>query len=310
MKLARIVGGLALAGSLVVGSSAALAQTDNAAPQAAPQAAPNGAPLMQQPGRRPLPPGMRRPAEAAGADPLHNRVAKVVDPNASGTGAADLGAAGKKDEEAEPAEAENEEGPPKAINWTDTKNKSQSPYVFALINFLVLAGIYWYFGKGPVSRGLQARHDEVAREIAEAQRMKEEAQERAKTYQAKLANLESELEETKKALVDAGKTERERIVKEAEEKAERIARDANLRIEQEMKQIRDDLRRETVEIAIAAAEELLQKRMTDDDQSRLADEYLTELVAKTPRASVRPVGSTPAVPPATPSTGGAIGGAT
>ena len=35
-----------------------------------------------------------------------------------------------------------------------------------------------------------------------------------------------------------------------------------------MKQIRDDLRRETVEIAIAAAEELLQKRMTDDDQSR------------------------------------------
>ncbi len=77
-----------------------------------------------------------------------------------------------------------------------------------------------------------------------------------------------------------------------------------MRIEQEMKQIRDDLRRETVEIAIAAAEELLQKRMTDADQARLADEYLTELVAKTPRAIVRPVGSAPAAPPAAPSTSG------
>jgi F-type H+-transporting ATPase subunit b len=295
--LARRVGSLALAGSLFLGLGAttARAQTDNAA---APQAAPQGAPMQQQPGRRPLPPGLRRPPPpgmqgapgAPGADPLRNRVAKVVEPSANGGG---TGATGAKDEEAEPAEAENEEGPPKAINWTDTKNKSQAPYVYALLNFLVLAGIYWYFGKGPVSRGLQARHDEVAREIAEAQRMKEEAQERARTYQAKLANLETELAETKKALVDAGKTERERIVKEAEEKADRIARDATQRIEQEMKQIRDDLRRETVEIAIAAAEELLQKRMTDDDQSRLADEYLTELVSKTPRASVRPAGSTP-----------------
>ena len=277
----------ALAAALLFGAAHASAQTDNAG-AAAPGA------QMQQPGRRPIPPGMRRPAPpappGAGADPLHNRVAKVLDTPAQPSGG--TGDADKRDDEGEPAEAENEEGPPKPVNWTDTHNKSQSPYLFALINFLVLVSIYVYFGKGPISRGLQARRDDVAKEIEEAQRMKEEAQERAKTYQAKLANLETELEETKKALVDAGKSERERIVKEAEEKAERITRDATLRIDQEMKQIRDDLRRETVEIAIAAAEELLQKRMTDDDQARLADEYLTELVAKTPRGA-RPVGSTP-----------------
>jgi F-type H+-transporting ATPase subunit b len=301
VRMTRIATSLAaatVAGALLFTAAHASAQTDNAAAQGTPpgqmiqQQGQPGQPRRLPPGvRRPAPPGMAGTPVAPGADPLRNRLAKVIDPNAQGTpGGTDLGATGKKDEEGEPAEAENEEGAPKPVNWTDTNNKTQSPYIFALLNFLVLAGIYWYFGKGPISRGLQQRHDDVAKEIEEAQRMKEEAQERAKTYQAKLANLENELEETKKALVDAGKTERERIVKEAEEKAERITRDATLRIDQEMKQIRDDLRRETVEIAIAAAEELLKKRMTDDDQSRLADEYLTELVSKSARTSTRPVG--------------------
>ena len=48
-------------------------------------------------------------------------------------------------------------------------------------------------------------------------------------------------------------------------------------IEQETKQMQQDLVRETVEIAMAAAEEILKQKITSADHERLADEYLSTL---------------------------------
>lgn len=53
-----------------------------------------------------------------------------------------------------------------------------------------------------------------------------------------------------------------------------MERDATSLLEQEARQIRTDLVRETVELAIAAAEDLLKKRVTQADQERLAEDYL------------------------------------
>jgi F0F1-type ATP synthase membrane subunit b/b' len=176
----------------------------------------------------------------------------------------------------------------KPINWTDFGNKEQAPYVSQLINFGVLLAIFYIFGKKPISEGLTARRASVAKQIEEAQKMKKEADARAKTYQAKLDSLDADLATTKAALVEAGKGERDRIIKEAEEKAGRMARDAKEQIEQEAKQMQQDLVRETVEIAMAAAEEILKHKITQADHERLADEYLSSLGKP---ASVSPRGA-------------------
>jgi F-type H+-transporting ATPase subunit b len=175
---------------------------------------------------------------------------------------------------------------PKPMNWVDFGNKEQAPYVSQLINFAVLLAIFYFVGKKPVMEGLKARRASVAKEIEEAQRMKKEADARAKMYQAKLDSLEEELATTKAALVEAGKGERDRIIKEAEEKAERMARDAKEQIVQEAKQMQQDLVRDTVEIAMAAAEELLRQKITPADHERLADEFLASLGK--PAASISP----------------------
>jgi F-type H+-transporting ATPase subunit b len=186
--------------------------------------------------------------------------------------------------EASEAEAHGGHGL-RAINWTDFGNKAQPPLVAQILNFAILLGIFFYFGRKPVMEGLKARRDSVAKEIEEAQRMKKEADERAKMYQAKLAHLEEELATTKAALVEAGKGERDRIINEAEEKAERMVRDAKELLEQEAKQMRQDLVKETIEVAMQAAEEMLKQRITPADHERLADEYLATLIR---RPSVRP----------------------
>ena len=176
----------------------------------------------------------------------------------------------------------------KPINWADFSNTDTKPYAIMLLNFGLLIALYYSLGKKPIAAALVQRRASVAKEIEEAQRMKAEAEARAKQYQAKLASLGEELETTRRALVEAGKGERDRIVKEAEEKAERMTKDAVFLLEQEVKQMRQDLVKETVEIAIAVAEEMLKKKITPSDHERLADEYLSELIAKTPRSLAPP----------------------
>jgi F-type H+-transporting ATPase subunit b len=184
---------------------------------------------------------------------------------------APAGAHATEHAEGEHAEGEHALG---EINWVDFGNKKQPPLAIYLINLLIRAGLIVKFAGPGIMASLVTRRDRVAKEIEEAQRMKKEAEQRAKKYQAKLEGLDEELDATKKALVEAGVAEKERLVKEANEKAARMERDAGSLLEQEARQIRTDLVHETVVLAIAAAEDLLRKRVTQADQERLAEDYL------------------------------------
>jgi F-type H+-transporting ATPase subunit b len=176
------------------------------------------------------------------------------------------------------ADAEHEEERPKDINWVDFGNKAQPPYLASLVNFAILVAAYAYFGKKPVETALKARRDDVSRQIEEAQNIKREAEARSKQYEAKLEALNDELTTTRATLVAAGVSEKARIVRDAEEKAARMQKDALFQLDQERKQVTADLQRETVGLALAKAEELLRTRLTQADQERLAEEFLATLV--------------------------------
>ena len=208
---------------------------------------------------QPMPP----PPHPGGAPrPPHHMVKPVHEPE---------GAAEAK----EGAEAEEGEGPA-PMTWTEFGGKTP-PYAAMLINFAVLVAAYYLLGKKGVTEGLKSRRDTIAKDIEEAQRMKHEAEARAKVYLDKLAKLEDEMRVARDSLVHAGEAEQERIVKEAEAKAERMRKDAEFLVEQELKQIRGDLMREAVETAVRAAEDLLKARVTPADHERLAEDYLADL---------------------------------
>jgi F-type H+-transporting ATPase subunit b len=215
-----------------------------------------GAPGSPRPPGAPRPPGLARPA------PPHAK-----------------GAEDKSSEAAESAEK------PEDPNWielhkVDKHGEPIPPYVAMLVNFGILIAGYYLLGKKPIAAALQSRRDHIAKDIEEAQRMRKEAEERAKVYQVKLASLEQEVKAAREALVHAGEAERDRLVSEAEAKAERMRRDAEFLVEQELKQIRHDLWKDTVEAAVSAAEDLLKKRVTPADQERLAEDYLADLGGK------------------------------
>ncbi len=174
---------------------------------------------------------------------------------------------------------------PEDPNWVDLHKVDRNgtpipPYIAMLVNFGILIAGYYLLGRKPIAAALQSRRDNIAKEIEEAQRMRQEAEERAKVYQAKLGSLEQEVKAAREALVHAGEAERDRLVTEAEAKAERMRKDAEFLVEQELKQIRQDLWKDTVEAAVSAAEDLLKKRVTPADQERIAEDYLADLGGK------------------------------
>jgi len=227
-----------------------------------------------RPGHRPAaPPGASgahaRPAAPTGKAPVAPTEAKTA-----GSGA-----------EAEGAHEAEHEGPG-VFNMFEF-GTATPPFIAVLVNFGILAAGYYLLGRKPIAAALQSRRDTIAKEIDEAQKMRLEAEARAKTYQAKLEKLEEEVKTAREALVRAGEAERDRIVSDAEATAERMRKDAEFLVEQELKQIRQDLWKDTVETAVATAEELLKKRVTPADQERIAEDYLADLGGKK-SASIAP----------------------
>lgn len=147
----------------------------------------------------------------------------------------------------------------------------------AVVNFLALVALFAWVIRKKGNPALAERRQEVEAELAEAQRLRAEAEQRHREAAQRLDKLDEEVAELRAEMIKAGEVERDRIVAQAEEKAARMRKDTSFLIDQQMKQLRKDLTVEAAEAAVRAAHELLQEATTEADQDRLADAYLESL---------------------------------
>ncbi len=148
----------------------------------------------------------------------------------------------------------------------------------SIVNFLVLAGLLFYAVRKKVNPTMAEKRAEMEAALKEAQQLKQEAEAKYAEYQSRLNRLDHELANIRADMVKAGEAERDRMVSDAEQTAARIRKDTRFFIEQQMKQLRKDLREESIEAAIASAEKLLDQSAAASDQERLANAYLARLV--------------------------------
>ncbi len=174
-----------------------------------------------------------------------------------------------------------DEAPPGDVKLWDTQifNNKQPPLAAVLFNFALLVFIYYRLGKKPLAEGLKNRKISIAAAIENAQKILREARQRSKRYRAKLDKVADEVASTKQNAVEIGKADASNLLLAADEKAARIARDAQFLVEQEKKQTELDLVRETVEKATKEAEALLRTNVSAADQERLAEEFIAQLAS-------------------------------
>ncbi len=160
----------------------------------------------------------------------------------------------------------------------DPKNQ-EPPVLAALINLGVVLYLLVRFGKGPVMEGLVKRKKTLMADIESANELKTDAETRLATYEKQLARIEERGKELRAEYTAQWEAEKKRILSEAEEKSTRQRKDAEFRVAQELKQAEADLLRDSVDGALAAAEELIRKRIQETDQTRLAEEYVAGVAA-------------------------------
>jgi F-type H+-transporting ATPase subunit b len=149
--------------------------------------------------------------------------------------------------------------------------------VWTLIVFAILVTVLGKFAWGPIlkmvderERGIQAKLDEAAAHNAEASRLLEQ-------HREQLADARRQASE----LIAEGRTAAERVRKEMEEKAraeaQSIVERARTDIERERDAALDMLRREAVELALAAASRLIQENLDQAKDRALVERYLDAL---------------------------------
>ncbi|HLV65763.1 MAG TPA: ATP synthase F0 subunit B [Polyangiaceae bacterium] len=146
-----------------------------------------------------------------------------------------------------------------------------------LVNTAIVYFILFRIFRRPVSEGLKRRKETLLRGMDEAAKMRREAEEQLASYEQKLARIDEEVERVKQEMHAAGEAERARVLAEARERRERMERDARVLVEQELKAVREQLLRETVESAVRSAETSLAQMLTPGEHQRLAEEYVASL---------------------------------
>ena len=152
-----------------------------------------------------------------------------------------------------------------------------APFGIWLLDAAVLYGFIFRFAKKPVREALKNRKATILRGMDEAARMKRDAERRLKEYEAKLERIEEEVERVRREMREGAEAERVRILADARARRERMEKDAQLLVQQELSAARDSLKAEMVTAAMSSAAAAVKSRLKADDQQRLADEYLAGL---------------------------------
>ncbi|NDY58009.1 ATP synthase F0 subunit B [Desulfovibrio sulfodismutans] len=166
--------------------------------------------------------------------------------------------------------ASAEGGEAHGLNWKD--------FGFRVINFVLVVGVIWKLAGKKMGDFFRGRRVQIENQLSDLETRKVEAEKRLKTIEASIANLEAE----KRQIVDEyrkqGEALRDSIVAAAEEKAVAIKAQAAVTAEQETKLAVERLRAEMADMVVDAARGMLAGKLSEKDQDKLVDEYLTKVV--------------------------------
>jgi F-type H+-transporting ATPase subunit b len=142
------------------------------------------------------------------------------------------------------------------------------------VNFSILVGVLVYFLRKPVSVYLKERSELLAKSIEEAAQAKKSAMERLLAIEARMAKLSDEIAEMNRKMETEGDAEAKRLGEAAQAEIERLHLQVKFAAEQEVKKAKAELRREASELSARAAEEIVSKTITSEDQDRMVRENI------------------------------------
>lgn len=150
-----------------------------------------------------------------------------------------------------------------------------------MLNFFILVWILARFAYKPLVSMMQERKERIAKDLADAQAARNEAEQFKADYVAQIANARQEAQQiVEKAVQQAEATTREQLAA-AREQIEREKERARQDIVNERDRAMNNLRNEVISLSVAMATKVVAKDMDSETNTKLIEDAIAKLDSKT-----------------------------
>jgi F-type H+-transporting ATPase subunit b len=158
----------------------------------------------------------------------------------------------------------------------DTATDSPAGHTFRWINFAIILGLLVYaFAKlGPTFR---TKAQEISEKIAEGTRARETAERQRQEIQAKVANLQNEIEQLRVQAKRDAEAEAQRLRDTGRAESEKIEQAARVEIDAAARAGRQELKALGARLSIQLAEAMLRQELTPQAETKLFQSFVAEL---------------------------------
>jgi F-type H+-transporting ATPase subunit b len=146
-----------------------------------------------------------------------------------------------------------------------------------LVNFVLFFVVLFYFLRRPISQFLKERVEGIRSELERARVEREAARAKLKAAEAKLAQLDNAVKQIKANADAEAAAEYQRVIRSAEEEAEKIRLLAARQVETARQAAQLELKTFTAERAIELATQMVQAQLGEEDHRRLVDQFVGDL---------------------------------
>ncbi|MDD6043747.1 MAG: F0F1 ATP synthase subunit B [Eubacteriaceae bacterium] len=154
-----------------------------------------------------------------------------------------------------------------ALNWN---------LLFSVVTVLVLFLILKKFFFEKVHNFMVERENEVRNQFETAEEANRLAEQKIADYEERIKNAEGEGRAIIKAARDEAQIQAQSILDEANEKTRKMMEQSEAEILRQKNNARKELKDEIGVLAVMAAEQILQKELTDRNQSEIVDRIIME----------------------------------
>ena len=146
----------------------------------------------------------------------------------------------------------------------------------AVANIIILFVLLKIFLFKPINKMKNARTQSVQKDIDDAAKAKQEAEELRQQYEESISEAKEEANRIIMKAHDDPETERARIIQSSHEEADEIVSAASETIENERRRVLQQAQSQIADLAIEETSKIVGENLDDAKNRRLVDEFLSE----------------------------------
>jgi F-type H+-transporting ATPase subunit b len=160
---------------------------------------------------------------------------------------------------------------------------SLSTLLAQIVNFLILLALLYIFAYKPFMNMLDQRSNKIKESLAEADKVREGAVKAEEDFKKRLEVSSKEGQEVIARAIRSGEEARQRAQVEAKQEAQALVERARGEIRRERDEAIGELRQEFADLAIVAAEKVIEKSLDKQAHQQIIEKVLEESASLKPK---------------------------